>query len=55
MDFRQMFDAEEVEITMNAFYEAGVKDDIFELICAANKNATFAIKTPSGLTARTTI
>jgi hypothetical protein len=55
MDFRQMFDAEEVPITLNSFYEAGVKNDIFALICAANENATFAIKTPSGLTKTTTI
>ena len=55
MDYRQMFDAEEVQITLNAFYEAGVQDDIFALICAANENATFAIKTPSGLTERTTM
>ena len=32
MDYRQMFDAEEVPTTLNAFYEAGVKDDIFALI-----------------------
>ena len=55
MDFRQMFDAEEAPITLNSFYEAGIQNDIFALICAANENATFAVKTPSGLTEKTTI
>ena len=32
MDFRQMFDAEEVSVCLNAFYDAGVNDDIFTTI-----------------------
>ena len=32
MDYRQMFDAEEVFIGLKALYEAGVQDDIFALI-----------------------
>ena len=55
MDFRQMFDSEEVPLCLHALYEAGVKDDIFALICEANTSATFAIKTPNGLTDKTTI
>ena len=55
MDFKQMFDCEEVPICLNALYDAGVKDDIFAPICEVNKDATFAIKTPNGLTEHTTI
>ena len=55
MDFKQMFDAEEGSICLNALYDAGVKDDLFALVCEANTTATFAIKTPSGLTEKTSI
>ena len=50
MDFRQMFDAEELPQVLNAFYESGIKDDLLALLCEANKNVTFAVKTPSGKT-----
>ena len=50
MDYKQMFDSEEVPICLNALYSAGVKDDIFALICETNTSATVAIKTPGGLT-----
>ena len=50
MDFKQMFDAEELPIVLNAFYESGVKDDMFSLLHEANSSVTFAVKTPSGLT-----
>ena len=50
MDFKQMFDAEELPIVLNAFYESGVKDDMFSLLHEANKSVTFAVKTPLGLT-----
>ena len=50
MDYKQMFDSEEAPI-----YKAGVKDDIFALICETNKSATFAIKTPNGTTHKTSI
>ena len=55
MDYSQMFDAEEVPICLNALYESGVRDDIFALICEANKTASFVVKTPGGHTERTTI
>ena len=55
MDYKQMFDAEEVPICLNALYDAGVNDDIYALICEANSSATFAIKTPNGITKKTTI
>ena len=45
-----MFNLEEAPIRLDALYDAGVKDDIFALICEANKSATFAIKTPSEIT-----
>ena len=32
MDFKQMFDAEELPVVLNALFEAGVKDDMFSLI-----------------------
>ena len=55
MDYKQMFDSEEAPICLNALYEAGVKDDIFALICQTNKSATFAIRTPNGITQTTSI
>ena len=45
-----MFDAEELPIVLNAFYESGVKDDMLSLINKANKSVFFAVKTPHGLT-----
>ena len=50
-----MFESEEVPICFNTLYTVGVQNDIFALICEANKTATFAIKTPNGLTEKTTI
>ena len=29
MDYKQMFDAEEVQVCLNSLYEAGIQDDIF--------------------------
>ena len=55
MDYKQMFDSEEAPICLNALCEAGVKYDIFALICETNKSATFAVKTPSGITHKTSI
>ena len=50
LDFKQMFDAEEISNVLNAFYEVGIKDDMLALLNEANENVTFAVKTPSGLT-----
>ena len=50
MDYKQMFDAEELEVVLNAYYEAGVDDDIFALINEANESNTLAVKTQNGLT-----
>ena len=50
MDFKQMFDGEELKSVFNAFFEAGVKDDMFSIINEANETVKFAVKTPTGLT-----
>ena len=50
MDFRQMFDAEQLQTVLNAYYEAGVVDDMFALVNEANETVQFAVKTPTGLT-----
>ena len=55
MDFKQMFDSEELETVINSFYEAEIKDDMIGLVYEANKSVTFAVKTPSGLTSKRTI
>ena len=44
MDFKQMFDAEELPQVLNAFHEAGVNDDLFSNINEANKVVKFAPK-----------
>ena len=50
-----MFDSEKLETVLNSFYEAGIHDDMLGLVYEANKNVTFAVKTPSGLTSRRNI
>ena len=50
MDIKQMFDGEELKSVLNAFFEAGVKDDMFSIINEANETVKFAVKTPTGLT-----
>ena len=47
MDFRQIFDAEELPTLLNEFYESGVTDDIFALVHEANETVEFAVKTPT--------
>ena len=49
-DFKQMFDAEELPQVINAFYESGIQSDLLALLCEANRNVKFAVKTPSGKT-----
>ena len=55
MDFKQMFDAEELTNVLNSFYEAGVRDDMFAIVNEANKSVKFAVKTPTGMTDTRTI
>ena len=50
MDFKQMFDAEEIPHVLNAFYEAGIQDDMLSLLNEANKSVSFVVKTPNGKT-----
>ena len=50
MDFKQMFDAEELSNVLNAMYESGIKDDMLVMLNEANENVQFAVKTPNGLT-----
>ena len=52
MDFKQMFDSEEVFVSLNSLFEAGVKDDLLPLIYEANRINHIAVKTPGGLTER---
>ena len=55
MDFKQMFDSEELSICLNAMYEADVQDDMLALIFEANKTTYFAVKTPNEVTEKTTV
>ena len=55
MDFRQIFDAEELSLCLNDFYEAGINDDIFALIHEANKPNVICVKTPNGVTDKAVI
>ena len=50
MDFKQMFDAEQLSVCLNALYEANVTDDMLALIYEANRTTIFAVKTPNGIT-----
>ena len=50
-----MFDAEEVSVCINAFYNSDVTDDIFTLLYGANKTNVTGVKTPNGVTERATI
>ena len=50
MDFRQIFDAEQLQTVLNAYYEAGVVDDMFAVVNEDKRSVQFAVKTPTGLT-----
>ena len=50
MDYKQMFDSEELSTCLNAMYEADIKDDMLALIYEANETTYFKLKTPNGLT-----
>ena len=49
MDFKQMFDTEELPSVLNAFYDSGVNNDLLGLLSVANQNVTFAVKTTQGI------
>ena len=55
LDFKQMFDAEEVPSVLNAMYEAGITDDMLAILNEANEIVQFAVKTPSGMTETSSI
>ena len=50
LDFKQMFDAEELPNVLNAMYESGIKHDMLAMLNKPNKNVQFAVKTPNGMT-----
>ena len=50
MDYRQMFDSESLQVSLNALYESGVQDDTLALINEANKKSVIVVKTTSGVT-----
>ena len=47
-DYKQMFDAMNLEETLNDQYEAGVIDDSLNLLYEANKEIDMKVKTPLG-------
>ena len=50
MDYKQMFDAEELSVCLNALYDATIQDDMLNMIYEANKTTMFTVKTPNGTT-----
>ena len=49
MDFKQMFDSEEVSTCLNGLYHPQIEDDMLSLIYEANKTTYFAVKTPNAV------
>ena len=52
LDYKQMFDSECFFECMNDVFETGVDDDIFALLCEANRKGSLALQTPNGLSRR---
>ena len=50
MDYKQMFDFEDLSTVRDAMFEAQVKDDMLAIMFEANKTTYFRIKTPNGMT-----
>ena len=44
MDFKQMFDSEELEICMNSLYDANITDDIFARFLKQTKTLHFQLR-----------
>ena len=55
LDYRQCFDSMWLEESMNDLWEAGIQDNNLALIYKMNDEVQVAVKTPFGLTERTTI
>ena len=51
-DYRQMFDAINLEEALSDIYDAGLKDDNLSIIYGANKDINMAVNTPNGLSER---
>ena len=51
-DYRQMFDAINLEEAISDAFDVGINDDELTLIYKANKDIQMAINTPNGLTSR---
>lgn len=51
-DYRQMFDAINLEQALSDIFDAGLDDDNLALIYRGNKEISMAVNTPSGLTER---
>ena len=54
-DYKQMFDAINLEQAANDIFDAGVNDDNLILLYKANEDVKMAVNTPYGLTERQTI
>ena len=54
-DYKQMFDAINLEQAVSDIYNAGVNDDNLILIYKANKEVKMAVNTPNGLSERKSI
>ena len=54
-DYKQMFDAINLEQAVSDIYDAGVNDDNLILIYKANKEVKMAVNTPNGLSERKSI
>ena len=55
LDYRQCFDSMWLEETINDLWEAGIQDDNLALIYKMNEEVKVAVKTPFGLTKRSSI
>ena len=54
-DYKQMFDAINLEQAASDIFDVGVNDDNLTLLYEANKDVKMAVNTPNGLTERQTI
>ena len=54
-DYKQMFDAINLQQALSDIYDVGVDDDNLSLLYQANNNVKMAVNTPDGLTERQTL
>ena len=54
-DYKQMFDAVNLQEAVSDIYDVGVNDDNLSLLYQANKDVRMAVNTPSGLSERQSI